>query len=74
MERDQKINNCLTTDMYPGVFCDGTRRNAVPEVLSQKDANPNGVPEPSFPGIGITNTPSLRPNFVSLCVPKPTFF
>jgi hypothetical protein len=43
--------------------------NAVPEVLSQKNARRNCVPEPFFPGIGITNTLCLRPNFVSLCVP-----
>jgi hypothetical protein len=39
--------------------CNGTHRNADPEV-SQKDENRNGVPELSetfFPGIGITNTP-----------------
>jgi hypothetical protein len=48
-------------------FCYGTRRNAVLEVLSQKDANQNGVPERSFPGIGITN-PRLRPSFGSLYV------
>jgi hypothetical protein len=36
-------------------FCDGTRRNAVPEDLSQKDASRNGVPEPFFfPAIDIT--------------------
>jgi hypothetical protein len=40
-------------------------RNAVPEVLSQKDATWNGVPELYFPGIDITN-PRLRPNFESL--------
>jgi hypothetical protein len=32
----------------PGVFCDGTSRNAVPEALSQKDASRNGFPEPFF--------------------------
>jgi hypothetical protein len=31
-----------------GYFCDGTRRNAVPEALSQKDASRNGVPERFF--------------------------
>jgi hypothetical protein len=31
-----------------GVFCDGTRRNAVQEILSQKDASRDGVPEPFF--------------------------
>jgi hypothetical protein len=33
---------------YQGYFCDGTRRNAVPEALSQKDASRNDVPEPFF--------------------------
>jgi hypothetical protein len=27
--------------------------NAIPEVLSQKDATQNSVPEPLLPGIGI---------------------
>jgi hypothetical protein len=31
-----------------GYFCYGTRRNAVPEVISQNDASRNGVPEPYF--------------------------
>jgi hypothetical protein len=35
------------------------RWNAIPEVLSQKDANQNGIPEPFLPGIGITNTTPL---------------
>jgi hypothetical protein len=39
------------TYIYTGVFL---RRNAVPEALSQKDASRNGVPEPFYPGIGIT--------------------
>jgi hypothetical protein len=28
-----------------GVFCNGTRRNAVSEIISQKDARRNSVPE-----------------------------
>jgi hypothetical protein len=34
------------TCLKPGLFCDGTSHNAVPEVLSQKDVCRNGVPEP----------------------------
>jgi hypothetical protein len=41
----------------------GTRPNAVPEALSQNDANRN-----AFPGVGITNTTPLLPNFGSLFV------
>jgi hypothetical protein len=48
-----------------GYFCDGKVRNAVPKVLSQKTASWNGIPEPLFPGTGITNTTLLRPNFGS---------
>jgi len=29
-----------------GYFCDGMHQNAVPEVLSQKDANRNDILEP----------------------------
>jgi hypothetical protein len=39
-----------------GYLCDGTCQNAVLELLSHKDASQNGIPEPLFPGIGITNT------------------
>jgi hypothetical protein len=35
------------------------------------DAMRNGGPGPIFPGIGISNTTPLRPNFGSLCVPEP---
>jgi hypothetical protein len=56
-----------------GYFCDGTRLNAVPEVLSQKDATRNDVSEPSLPGIYIAK-PHLRSNFGSLCVPELSFF
>jgi hypothetical protein len=53
-----------TNGLKQGYFCDGTRRNAVPKVLSQKHASRNGVPEPFSPGISITNTTTpLRPNF-----------
>jgi hypothetical protein len=31
-----------------GIFCDGTRWNAILEVLSQKDASWNSIPEPFF--------------------------
>jgi len=31
-----------------GYVCNGTRWNAVPEVISQKDASRNGVPEHFF--------------------------
>jgi hypothetical protein len=34
--------------MEARVFCDGTRRDAVPEVASRKDASRNGVPVPFF--------------------------
>jgi hypothetical protein len=56
-----------------GYFCDGTRRNAVSELLSLKDANCNDHPELFFPRIDII-TPPLRQNFVSLSVPEPIFF
>jgi hypothetical protein len=43
-------------------------QNAILEVLSQKDAGHNGVPEPSFPGIDITNTSlSLNEFWVTVC-------
>jgi hypothetical protein len=35
-------------------FCDVTCQNAIPKVLSQKNATWNNILEPSFPGIGIT--------------------
>jgi hypothetical protein len=56
---------CLVT-YDQGYFCDRTLQNAVPEILSQKDASWNRVPEPFFPGIGITNTIPLQPNAGSL--------
>jgi len=38
--------------LYPGViFCDGTRRNTVPIVLSHEDANRNGVPDYSLASV-----------------------
>jgi hypothetical protein len=41
-------------------FCDETCWNAIPEVLSEKGTSWNGIPEPQFSGIDITNTcPSL---------------
>jgi hypothetical protein len=46
-----------------GVFCDSTIRNAIPEVLWQRDASWNGVPEP-FSCHWYNITP-LVPNFVS---------
>jgi hypothetical protein len=36
------------TNIKSGVFFDGIFLDAVPEVLSQKDASRNGVPEPFF--------------------------
>jgi hypothetical protein len=45
-----------------GYVCDGTLQNAIPEVLSLKDTSWKGVLEP-FPGICISNTTPLRPNF-----------
>jgi hypothetical protein len=44
---------------YQGYFCDGTRQNAVLELLFQKDARQNGILEPFVPGIDITNTTPL---------------
>jgi hypothetical protein len=46
-----------------GVFSDSTIRNAIPEVLWQRDASRNGVPEP-FSCHWYNITP-LVPNFVS---------
>jgi hypothetical protein len=38
--------------MFPAaenlVFCDGMHQNAIPDILSQKDASQNDIPEP-FP-------------------------
>jgi hypothetical protein len=50
---DFKIYCSINHAYDQGCFCDGTRWNPVLEVLSQKDATQNGVPEPSLPGIGI---------------------
>jgi hypothetical protein len=55
------IHNCpqtriTCTQMY---FCDGTRRNTVPEL---------------FPGLDISNPSYLRQNFGPLYVPEPVFF
>jgi hypothetical protein len=56
--------------LYTGVFlC----QNAVPEVLSQKDASWSSVPDPFIPVIDIT-PPPLWPNFESLCILEPIFF
>jgi hypothetical protein len=52
-------SNCFKNMVKHGCFCNGTRRDAVPEVLSHKDANQNGIPGPFFRGIDITNTPLL---------------
>jgi hypothetical protein len=35
-------------DHNQGYFCDGMHQNAVPEVLSQKNASQNSIPEPFF--------------------------
>jgi hypothetical protein len=46
------------------------RRTQAPEVLSQKDASRNCVPE-LFPGIGITkHHPSPTEFWLTLCVPE----
>jgi hypothetical protein len=37
-------------------FCDGKRRDAVPEAVFQKDASRNGVSEPFIHGIGLTRS------------------
>jgi hypothetical protein len=51
------------------------RRNAIPKVLSQKDASWNGVLEPLFPDIHTTNTsPSPTKFWVTLCIPEPISF
>jgi hypothetical protein len=39
-------------------FCNGMRLNTIVDILSQKDSNQNGIPEPFFLGIGTTNTQS----------------
>jgi hypothetical protein len=55
-----------------GYFCDGMCQNAIIEVLSQ-DTTQNGIQEPPFLGIGVTN---LSPTklWVTLCVLEPYFF
>jgi hypothetical protein len=39
------------------------RWDAIPKVISQKDASQNGVPEPFSPGTDITNTPPSPTEF-----------
>jgi hypothetical protein len=39
-----------------GIFCNGTRRDAIPEVLPQKEVSWNGIREPFSRVINITNT------------------
>jgi hypothetical protein len=56
-----------------GYFCDGTCQNAVPEVLSLKDASWNGIPEPFVFGISITNTNPLH-KILGHCLCSGTFF
>jgi hypothetical protein len=56
------VLDILHTNRY---FCDGTLQNGVPEVLSQKDARWNGVPE-LFPGNDITNISPSPIGFWSL--------
>jgi hypothetical protein len=46
-----------------GYFCDGTRLNAVLEVLSRKNASQNGILDPFFSGIDINNTTPLQLNY-----------
>jgi hypothetical protein len=47
---------CSCLHVCTGALCDGTHWSAILEVLSQKDAGWNGVLEPFFRGISITNT------------------
>jgi hypothetical protein len=54
-------------------FYDGTRRNAVPEFLSQKNASLNGVPETFYPGIDII-TPSLFDRTLGYSMLSGTYF
>jgi hypothetical protein len=49
------VSTSIFDSFYQGYFCDGTRRNAVPEAISQKDVSRNGVPE-LFSGIDITRS------------------
>jgi hypothetical protein len=75
--RRQIINYYISVDTiyeYTGIFCDGTLRYAVPEVLARKDSSLNVVSETLPPGIGITNPIPLRPNFGSLRTFRSTFF
>jgi hypothetical protein len=60
------LHSYFNIDIHKSNFCDGARWNAVLEVLSQKDRSRKDVPECHFPGIGISNTTPLRPNFGSL--------
>jgi hypothetical protein len=39
-----------------GYFCARTHWNAVPEVLCQKEASRNSIPESFFPDISVSNT------------------
>jgi hypothetical protein len=70
---------CNSSDSYSnsgnqGHFCDITRWNAVPDALSQKDANRNGVLEPFFlVSVWLTPPSPTKFCFVSLYVPE-TFF
>jgi hypothetical protein len=49
----------IINENMQGYLCNRTCWNAVPEVLSQKDARHNSIPELFFfPGIGVT-TPHL---------------
>jgi hypothetical protein len=51
----RSVLQCLFVRLR-GIFGE-TCRNAVSGIVSQKDANRNGVPDPYFPGIDIINTP-----------------
>jgi hypothetical protein len=62
------VLNLMKHTCNQGCFCDGSRRNAVPEVLSQKDTSRNGVQEPLFAGIDVSSTsPSPTEFWVTVC-------
>jgi hypothetical protein len=47
--------------------------NAFPELLSQKDASQNSILESFFPGIVITSTTPVQPNFGPLFAFRNTY-
>jgi hypothetical protein len=60
MEGEIFIWTLLIYTLNRGYFCDGTCQNAVPKVLSRKDASWNDITEPFPPGSGITAPSSHR--------------